>query len=470
MFKRVIAGATVAIVILLGVAATAQAATARVTAARPAPHAKVINLHRSYMAHLGHTKLGKISGIVYARGRQPKAARKTTTAACTEPNCGLVYNGGPVQHSPHVYLLLWGPNWLTNSGEKASAAYLENFYKGLGAVPQDFWSPVTSQYGDGSGFPTFTGSVYEGVFQDTGTPPSDTTDAQFAAEAAAFASNHGITDLTDAQIVIATPPGTCPNGFYAPNCAGGSGSYCAYHDSSNGVPFTNLPYLLDSGTGCGENFINSGSAGTDDGFSMIGGHEYAESVTDPLPQTGWIDQNDPYGGEIGDKCVWGGGNWGGHDPYGDVGLSTGSFAMQSLWSNAANECVMSTHPVGGHPIRGEHGKCLDLSNANTTNGNKVDIWTCNGTSNQQWLLNSNGTLSVDGRCLADRSYTGAGTKLVVWSCIGNKNEQWKHLSNGEYVLATNGLCLTDPSGLTKNGTQVEIRVCAGNRDQTWSGP
>jgi serine protease len=468
MFKRVIAGATVAIVILLGMAAAAQAKTARATAARPIPHAKVINLHRAYTAHLGHTKLGKISGIVYARGRQPRAARRATTATCTEPNCPMSYGGGPVQHTPHVYLLLWG-NW-SSAGELASAAYLENFYSGLGVEPQDFWSPVTSQYGDGSGSPTFTGSVYEGVFQDPSTPPSDTTDAQFAAEAVAFATNQGITDLTDAQVVIATPPGTCPNGFYAPGCAGGSGSYCAYHDSSNGVPFTNLPYLLDSGSGCGENFINSGSAGTYDGFSVIGGHEYAESVTDPIPPTGWIDQNDQYGGEIGDKCAWGGGNWGGHDPYGDAALSTGSFAMQSLWSNAANACVMSNHPVGGHPIRGEHSKCLDDSGGKTTNGNKIDVWTCNGTGAQQWLTNSNGTLSVFGSCLSDRSYTGASTKLVLWSCIGNKNEQWRHLSNGEYVLATNGLCLTDPSGSTVNGTQVEIRACHDYADQRWSGP
>jgi hypothetical protein len=154
-----------------------------------------------------------------------------------------------------------------------------------------------------------------------------------------------------------------------------------------------------------------------------------------------------------------------------VTLSTGTFAMQSLWSNNASGCVMSTvKPPAGHPIKGVHGVCLDDSGGRTSNGNKIDIWKCNGTGAQKWTLGSNGTLSVLGGCLADKRYTGAGTKLVLWACIGHRNEQWKHRSNGEFVLAAKGLCLTDPSGSAKNGTQVEIRACHDFKDQRWSGP
>jgi hypothetical protein len=124
----------------------------------------------------------------------------------------------------------------------------------------------------------------------------------------------------------------------------------------------------------------------------------------------------------------------------------------------------------GHPIRGEHGKCLDDSGAVTANGNKIDIWSCNGSGAQKWTLNSNRTLSVLGGCLSDKRYTGTGTKLVLWSCTGHRNEQWRHRSNGEYVLAANDLCLTDPGGSAVNGTQVDIRACHDYRDQRWSGP
>ena len=237
-------------------------------------------------------------------------------------------------------------------------------------------------------------------------------------------------------------------------------------------------------------------------------------------------------------------------------LSTGTFAMQPLWSNAAGGCVMTgalqdqvtitspgtqtstigkavslqvhgsssagnpltwnaiglpaglsmspagliagtptaaaTYPVmisatdeadagssvsfywtvkfPGGPITGYGGLCLDDFGGGTTNGTKADVWQCNNTSSQTWTLTSKKTLSVDGVCLADHQYTGAGTKLVLWNCVGNKNEQWTHRSNGEYVLATNGLCLTDPGNSTVNGTQVEISTCANTKNQHWSLP
>ncbi|MDA8321268.1 MAG: putative Ig domain-containing protein, partial [Actinomycetota bacterium] len=186
------------------------------------------------------------------------------------------------------------------------------------------------------------GSEYMGVYQDIKTPPTGTTETQFAAEADAFATAHGLTGDVNAQIVIATQSGTCPNGFGSGGICPSGGQYCAWHTNSvnTGVTFTNLPYLLDAND-CGQNFVNVGNAGLYDGFSIVEGHEYAETITDPVPGTGWIDTADQYGGEIGDKCAWGGSIWGGSAPYGDVTLSTGTFAMQSLWNNAAGACTMS---------------------------------------------------------------------------------------------------------------------------------
>ena len=139
MLKRVLAGTAVAAASLMSAATAAQAqAITPAPPATPAPHATVINLHHAYLAHLGHTKAAKITGIMYARNKEPKAAK--VAAACSEPNCPLIYNGGSVQHSPHVYLLLWGPNWSSDPSQAASASYLESFYAGLGVQPKDSWS------------------------------------------------------------------------------------------------------------------------------------------------------------------------------------------------------------------------------------------------------------------------------------------------------------------------------------------
>lgn len=63
--------------------------------------------------------------------------------------------------------------------------------------------------------------------------------------------------------------------------------------------------------------------------------EYAESITDIFPSGGWLDKN---GSEIGDKCAW-------SSASGNIILSTGTFPVQPLWSNAFNAgaggCAMS---------------------------------------------------------------------------------------------------------------------------------
>lgn len=564
MVLRGLFAASAVTVSLLGASAVASApALSQPRPAAPLPGVRVVNLHRAYEARLGHTRPGKIAGIVYARGKQPGAG-KPNLASCTEPACPLVYNNGPVQLSPHIYLLLWGPNWNSDPGHQATALYLENFYKGLGArqtAPKDDWSTILSQYGDSSGNPIFTQSVWAGMLVDPSTPPAGATQIQIAAEADAFATTFGITDPGDAQIVVATQSGTCPAGFDAPGVCAAPGTNCGWHSSSN-EPYINLPYLLDAGPTCGKDLVNP-TTGTYDGFSLVGGADYANTITDPFPAAGpapgtspnpaWIDTLDSVsGGEVANKCSWSISG----TPRGDVTLSTGTFAMQSLWSNLASNlagaCVMSdtvtvTNPGGqsnsvgssvslqlagsstagypltwseaglppgltlapstglitgtpttagtygvtvtaadapgtsrgvsfnwtitsvSGPVKAANGKCLDDFGSGTANGNKVDIWTCNGTGAQRWTF-SGGALSVLGTCLADASGGGAGTKLAIFTCNGQPSQTWSHLSNGEYVLALNGLCLTDPSGSLVNGTQVQVRACRNFKDQHWSLP
>jgi Ricin-type beta-trefoil lectin domain/Putative Ig domain len=545
---------------LLAASAAAQApaqARPRPAAAARLPGVRVVNLHRAYQAQLKHVRPGKIAGVVYARGKQPGPTVRANVATCTEPACPLLYNNGPVQLTPHIYLLLWGPNWTSDTN---TTTYLENFYKGLGArqtAPKDNWSTILSQYGNGSANPIFTQSVWGGMLVDSSSPPPGATQTQIAAEADASVSMFGITDLGDAQIVVATQSGTCPAGFDAPSVCATAGNNCGWHSSSS-EPYINLPYLLDAGSACGKDLVNP-TTGTYDGFSLVGGADYANTITDPLPAVGpapgsspnpaWIDTGDSVsGGEVAGKCSWGISG----TPRGDVTLSTGTFAMQSLWSNLAGACVMSdtvtvTNPGGqsnavgssvslhlagsstagypltwsevglppgltlatstglitgtpstagtygvtvtaadasgtsrgvsfnwtitsaAGPVKAANGKCLDDSGSGTANGNKVDIWTCNGTGAQRWTF-SGSALSVLGTCLADPSGGGAGTKLVIFTCNGQPSQTWSHRSNGEYVLALNGLCLTDPSSSTVNGTQVQIRTCQNFKDQHWSLP
>jgi serine protease len=133
------------------------------------------------------------------------------------------------------------------------------------------------------------------------------------------------------QYVIATATGNSASGFGT--------QYCAWHSSTSSaygnIAYTNLPYITDAGPSCGSNFVNSGSSGATDGVTIVEGHELAETITDQFPNGGWLDRN---GEENGDKCAW---ISSGSGASRDISLSTGNFAVQTLWSNANNGCVIS---------------------------------------------------------------------------------------------------------------------------------
>jgi hypothetical protein len=289
---------------------------------------KIVRLHARYEKALSRPQRVHMAGIFYGAGTAPRTAAKAektaTGSTCVEPNCPLVYNGGTVQQSPHVYLLLWGPQWESNSSEHASAVYLQSFLQGLGVQPQDTWSRTLQIYGA-----TFSGSVFAGTWEDPETPPAGANPVEFAAEAEAFALDIGITNDANTQIVVASQSGICPLGS---SCPGDEG-WCSYHADSlgtTGVPFIELPYILDAGSGECDNYA---LGGTDDGFSIDLGHEYAETITDPYNFTGWWDSAMGLAsGEVADKCEDTG-------DYSDVDLSTGDFAVQQLFSNAAYDAT-----------------------------------------------------------------------------------------------------------------------------------
>jgi len=259
----------------------------------------------------------------------------------------LYYHGGTggigVETAPKIYLVLWGSQWNHNdpSGE---AGLLQSFYNGLGTSS---WLNSVVQYCQGVASGTVfcrgagqaagnSSGIFAGVWYDNGTSaPSRPTQAQLAAEAQNAAAHFGNTTAASnasVQYVIATATGNNASGFGT--------QYCAWHSSTSSsygnIAYTNLPYITDAGGSCGANF---NGLGPNAGITIVSGHELAETITDQFPSTGWLDSN---GAENGDKCAW---ITSGQGASADITLSTGTFAVQSLWSNAFNSaaggCVLS---------------------------------------------------------------------------------------------------------------------------------
>jgi hypothetical protein len=486
-------------------AATSAAATSATIPARPLQHHA--DLRGAFDRALRVTTARHIAGVVPTIGARlnGRAAAAQAQAACSEPNCNVIFGGGPVEHTPHVYLILWGPKWSQSS---PAYLYLKAFYSGLGVTPADTWSTITSEYGDAGGPPAFGTSVYVKALQDTNAPPATVTPNDVAAEAAGAASFLGVTDLANAQFVVASQSGTCFSDGFAGSCGvpvpSNASAYCAWHGITNtGVAVTNLPYALDAGRDCGENWINSGAAGTYDGFSTLAGHEYAETVTDPNAATGWLDTADNItGGEIGDKCEWGGTSGA---AYGDLTLSTGTFAMQGLWSNADGGCVMpgaatmtvanpgsqaSTLGVGvnlglsataGHAItlsfaaRGlPPGLAINGATGHITGKPSITAGTWHPTVTVSagehsarvsftWRVSSKAgaVTGYAAKCVDDfRGRTANGTKVDLWSCNRQARQRLTFQANGELRLS--GKCVTN-----RNGATV-LEPCTGGAAQTWT--
>jgi chitinase len=129
----------------------------------------------------------------------------------------------------------------------------------------------------------------------------------------------------------------------------------------------------------------------------------------------------------------------------------------------------TTPPAGGTtPIHGYGGKCVDVAGASTTNGAHVQLYTCNGTTAQQWTHTGNTFRSL-GKCLDVASAgTANGTKVQIWDCNGTNAQAWTTGANGSLVNAGSGKCLDVTGWSTADGNQLQIWTCTGAANQSWT--
>ena len=128
-------------------------------------------------------------------------------------------------------------------------------------------------------------------------------------------------------------------------------------------------------------------------------------------------------------------------------------------------------PTGGGQITGYGGKCVDVAAASSANGTAVQLYTCNGTTAQQWTVASNGSLQALGKCMdVTAAGTANGTQVQLYDCNGTAAQQWTHQSNGELVNTGSGKCLDATGPSSADGTRLQIWTCADSANQQWTLP
>ncbi|HEV2459264.1 MAG TPA: hypothetical protein VGS80_12970 [Ktedonobacterales bacterium] len=294
-------------------------------------------------------------GTAFSVGATP-AARPVTpgtqhilgtrnTVQQAQGTTNMTYHGGPVETAPAVYISWWGPEWASgfSTGGYTSAqaqTYLSNFFSNVGGSS---WENIVTQYCQGVANGTvncgtkgthiqnLTGQL-KGTWNDTTTVPSRPTQANIASAAVRLMQHFGY--HANATYFVFTPHGKSQSGFGT--------QWCAYHSVSNSssgeVAWAYMPYQPDAGASCGMNFVNGSNNsygnGYFDGFSIVGGHEYAEAETDPHTASGQYAWYDSSGAEIGDKCAW-------SPSSRNITLGSHFYAVQPLWSNVNTACETS---------------------------------------------------------------------------------------------------------------------------------
>ncbi|WP_280694998.1 ricin-type beta-trefoil lectin domain protein [Kitasatospora sp. GAS204B] len=163
---------------------------------------------------------------------------------------------------------------------------------------------------------------------------------------------------------------------------------------------------------------------------------------------------------------------------------------------------------------GSTGQCLDNFSGNTSDGNHVQLYTCNtGEVAQQWQPRADGTLynPASGKCLSngaqdssaaltiqdcytdepgqiwnfdagtgtitepplqmclEHNLTGNGAPARAWECIPrNSNQQWTFFGDGTVRDGSPGRCLENSGGSNTAGNPIIMdTACSGGSSQLW---
>lgn len=234
----------------------------------------------------------------------------------------LTYRGGPLITNIKLVGVYWGSAWSAAQQQSVSRTTIDNF---LGDLAQSAYIDLLAEYSV-SGM-----TIARGTFQGS---------VVLGADPGAQVSDDDIQALIQQRLADGTIPPWDANTLYAlflPSgttvTQGGSAScqtFCGYHNAivdpaSNAALayYAVLPYPDCSG--CMQAADGSTLQPFDSLTSVIS-HEVAEAITDPIPGSGWYDDQN---GEIGDICAW--------------QLATvDGYTVQQEWSNQAGSCVGPT--------------------------------------------------------------------------------------------------------------------------------
>jgi hypothetical protein len=284
--------------------------------------------------------------LVFHSANSPKLSSDGSPLAGTTPP--LLYHGGPIMGTTMagltIHPLYWAPagyayqsgfqaemdtfiqDVAASSGQNTNVYYVATqYYQDINGVVSYFRDAITagSELDDTDAYPATGGCTPD---PGLGFTACVTTD-QIRSELATYLATQSLPSGYADQYTVLFPPNveTCfgvTNAAQGGTCSTGNAQsgYCAYHASTHakGVDFifSVMPYI----TYCGAT-VSSGQEAADEQVSVVS-HEAIESITDPVPESGWADSSR---NETADMC---------DGQFSEQTFGSAQFEVQSIFSNA----------------------------------------------------------------------------------------------------------------------------------------
>lgn len=173
-----------------------------------------------------------------------------------------------------------------------------------------------------------------------------------------------------------------------------------------------------------------------------------------------------------DGTIWSTGNY----AKGDLGNglftgSTGTGRVPTLFNPIGNAGWITgsalTNPISG--------RCIDNQSNLANNGNKIQLYDCNGSEAQTWVYGEDMQLTNrgTGMCLDDPGNSStAGAVLQLYQCNGTAAQKFTLAtdSSGRQTIKhiSSGLCIDATGAGTVNGTVMQLWTCNNNAAQVYN--
>ncbi|GAA0472146.1 hypothetical protein Ade02nite_51760 [Paractinoplanes deccanensis] len=124
----------------------------------------------------------------------------------------------------------------------------------------------------------------------------------------------------------------------------------------------------------------------------------------------------------------------------------------------------------GTLVSSANGKCLDVTDGSTANGNQPQMWSCSAGPNQTWTFADDGSVRGLGKCLdVANGATTDGAVVHMWDCYaGLTSQQWTLNAAKDLVNVKAGKCLDIKDNNLADGAKLQLWTCGGGANQKWA--